>query len=92
METAIVIAPDMLVKYGVDLTEIERIRAECASKTFDTPANYRDGTQALALARKTRVGIEKRRVELKAESNVRLSIFRLKISKPQERGRDEMVC
>jgi hypothetical protein len=62
------IEPTMLAKYGVDLAEIERIRIDCTNKSFDTPANYQDGTKALALARKTRTGIELRRKELKAES------------------------
>lgn len=59
---------EMLSKYGVDLAQIEAVRAECAGKTFDTPSNYKDGVKALARARDTRVGIDKRRKELKADA------------------------
>src|SRR5688500_8212852 len=50
---------------------VEEIRAACAKYTdlkFDTPADYLIGVKAIAHLRETRVAVEARRKELKAES------------------------
>lgn len=55
-----------VISYGITEAEIEATRVKYASLTADTPAGYREVSTALTLVRSTRVGVEKRRVELKA--------------------------
>lgn len=56
------------VRYHITAAEIEAKRAEYAGLSFDTPSDYAIGVKAIASCRTTRVAIEDRRKELKAES------------------------
>lgn len=57
-----------LVRYAVTLDDIRAKGEEYAALTFDTPTDYERGRKAIAVLRTTRVGIEKRRKELKEDS------------------------
>jgi chromosome segregation ATPase len=57
-----------LVTYSVTEAEISKTREACASLTCETPAGYEAVRQAIGNLRTTRVAIEKRRVELKADA------------------------
>lgn len=57
-----------LVTYDVSEAQIAETRAKYAALTADTPAGYEDVRLAIAFCRETRVSIEKRRVELKADA------------------------
>lgn len=55
----------LVLKFGIDKQRIEEIKLECEGLSFDTPKEYAESNKKLALARETRVAIEKRRKELK---------------------------
>ena len=57
-----------LVKYDVTEAAIAVTKARCADLSADTPKGYEEVRLALAEIRGTRVAIEKRRVELKADA------------------------
>lgn len=63
---AATVAP--LVKYDVNEAAIAKTREECAALTCDTPHGYEAVRVAIGHLRTTRVAIEKRRVELKADA------------------------
>lgn len=56
-----------LVTYNVSTVEIASTKGRYAALSADTPAGYEEVRQAIAHVRDTRVAIEKRRVELKAD-------------------------
>ena len=62
-----------LVTYGVTDALIAETREKCSGLTCDTPAGYEETRIAIRKLRDTRVAIEKRRVELKADA---LAYFR----------------
>jgi hypothetical protein len=55
----------LVSKFGIDRARIDEIKLECEGLSFDTPKEYTESNKKLALARETRVAIEKRRKELK---------------------------
>jgi len=57
-----------LVKYDVNEAALAKTREECATLTCDTPQGYEAVRVAIGHLRTTRVAIEKRRVELKADA------------------------
>lgn len=57
-----------LIRYDVTKADIRKKGKEYAALTFDTPANYEQGRRAIAVLRETRVAIEAKRKDLKAES------------------------
>jgi|WetSurMetagenome_2_1015567.scaffolds.fasta_scaffold19772_2 hypothetical protein len=57
-----------LVKYDVDEAVLAATKAKCAEMTADTPKGYDEVRLAIAALRTTRVSIEKKRVELKADA------------------------
>jgi len=57
-----------LVKYDVDEAVLAATRERCATLTADTPQGYEEVRVAIAALRTTRTGIEKKRVELKADA------------------------
>ncbi len=59
---------DSLVQHFVAAATIEAKRAEYAALSADSPAGYESVRVAIAHCRTTRVGIEKKRKELKADS------------------------
>jgi len=60
----------VLVKYDVDEAALALVREKCATLTCDTPAGYEEVRVAIGNLRDTRVKVEKRRVELKADALV----------------------
>jgi len=58
----------VLVKYDVDEAALALVRETCAVMTADTPAGYEEVRVAIGHLRDTRVSVEKRRVELKADA------------------------
>lgn len=58
----------VLVTYDVDEAALALVREKCAGLACDTPAGYEEVRVAIASLRDTRVKIEKRRVELKADA------------------------
>ena len=65
-EQTVTVAP--LVKYDVNEAALAKTREECAALTCDTPQGYEAVRVAIGHLRTTRVAIEKRRVELKADA------------------------
>lgn len=59
---------ELVVRYPVTAADIEARRDEYALIAFDTPTGYVEGVKAIAYCRGTRVAIENRRKELKADS------------------------
>lgn len=57
-----------LVRYHVTKADIEKTRASYAALSCDTAEGYEETRKALAVCRNTRVRVEKRRKELKADS------------------------
>lgn len=57
-----------MITYSVSLAEINEVKARYAALSCDTPAGYEETRLAIAHVRDTRVAIEKRRVELKADA------------------------
>ena len=57
-----------LVKYDVDEAVLAATRERCETLTADTPKGYEEVRVAIAALRETRTGIEKKRVELKADA------------------------
>ena len=57
-----------LVTYSVSQAEIAATRAKYAGLSCDTPAGYEEVRLAIGHVRDTRVAVEKRRVELKADA------------------------
>lgn len=57
-----------VVRYDVNEAAIAATKARCATLSADTPKGYEEVRLALADLRGTRVAIEKRRVELKADA------------------------
>jgi hypothetical protein len=58
----------VLVKYDVDEAALALVRETCATLACDTPAGYEEVRVAIGRLRDTRVAVEKRRVELKADA------------------------
>jgi DNA repair exonuclease SbcCD ATPase subunit len=59
---------ETVVKYEVTEAQIEALRETCSALSADTPKGYKEVRQAIGNLRDTRVAIEKRRVELKADA------------------------
>mgnify|MGYP001618996531 FL=1 len=59
---------EIVVVYPVTAADIEARREEYALIAFDTPSGYATGVKAIAHCRGTRVAVEERRKELKADS------------------------
>jgi colicin import membrane protein len=57
-----------LVQYDVDEATLAATREKCATLSADTPKGYEEVRVAIGALRTTRVGIEKKRVELKADA------------------------
>lgn len=57
-----------LITYNVSASDIVATKEQFASLTADTPAGYEEVRKAIAHCRNTRVAIEARRVELKADA------------------------
>lgn len=57
-----------LVKYDIDEAVLAATRERCETLTADTPKGYEEVRVAIAALRETRTGIEKKRVELKADA------------------------
>ena len=57
-----------VVRYDVSEAAIATMKARCVSLSASTPKGYEEVRLAIADLRTTRVGIEKRRVELKADA------------------------
>jgi DNA repair exonuclease SbcCD ATPase subunit len=57
-----------LVKYDVNEAALALTKERCATLSADTPKGYEEVRLALADLRNARVGVEKRRVELKADA------------------------
>lgn len=68
MEVMEATTPAPLVTYDVTEAQIAAIREECAGLAADTPQGYESVRIAIGKLRTTRVAIEKRRVELKADA------------------------
>lgn len=69
MSTAVVpFTAETAISFGVTDTEIDAVRERYAALDATTSAGYEEVRQAIAVVRTTRVNIEKRRVELKAEA------------------------
>lgn len=66
VEEQTTVAP--LVKYDINEAALALMKARCADLSADTSKGYEEVRLALAELRNTRVAIEKRRVELKADA------------------------
>lgn len=84
---------EIVSAYGVDIAGLLAKKAEYLALEFDTPANYRESSKALATVRDVPVNIEKRRKELKADSleyGRRVDSIARKLAEPFEEIRDAM--
>src|SRR3954464_5397436 len=69
MSTALIqFTGETAISFGVSTAEIDAVRERYAALEATTSAGYEEVRQAIAVVRTTRVNIEKRRVELKAEA------------------------
>lgn len=68
MTTAVLDAVTAIVKYSVTDEQIADTRAKYSALSADTPDGYEEVRLAIGFVRDTRVAIEKRRVELKADA------------------------
>ncbi len=68
MTAAVEAISTVVVKYDISEAQIAAARAKCELMACDTPKGYEEVRVAIADLRDTRVKIEKRRVELKADA------------------------
>lgn len=68
MSTAVEAITTVVVKYDISEAQIAAARTKCSVMTCDTPKGYEEVRVAIGDLRDTRVKIEKRRVELKADA------------------------
>jgi len=61
-------APTQVVKYSVTEEDMRETRAKYSAISFATPDGYEEGRKALAYLRTTRVGVDKERKKLTADS------------------------